>query len=63
MLPDGSGVHIALQCQKELMVVRLFHLRGEKGEFSGGNQSVICKYIDEIHILSDSYLMFHIFNI
>ena len=43
MLPDGSGTHIALQCQKELIVVRLFHLRGARGEFGGGNERVICK--------------------
>ena len=43
MLPDGSGTHIALQCEKELIVVRLFHLRGERGEFAGGNASVMCK--------------------
>lgn len=45
LLPDGGGVHIALQCQKEIIVMRLFHLRGENGEFSGGNKSVICKCV------------------
>ena len=45
LLPDPDGLHIALRCTKALSVMKLHRVRGQYGEFGGGQRTVNCKLV------------------
>ena len=45
LIPDESGMYLAVHFDKGLTVLQLTYGRGEQGEFSGGKkQEVLCRY-------------------
>lgn len=49
LLPDPDGLHIALRCMKGLSVMKLHRVRGQNGEFGGGQKTVNCKLVSTLH--------------
>ena len=43
LIPDESGLHLAIHFHRGLTVLQLSYDRGAAGEFGGGKERVLCK--------------------
>ena len=49
LVPEGNGRYIAMHFRRGLVILKLHYHRGARGEFGGGADAVLCKYVEKSH--------------